>query len=192
MIASFPCAFSPWIAGIGDRGLAAWFIVALYLVAAFASARTARSAALSPPARRSERAVWWICTAVLALLAINKQLDLQTLLTSAARCVALDQGWYENRRVVQRRFIIFVAVAGIVVVAACVVLLRKSLPRAGLVIVGLGFVCTFVAIRAASFHHVDILLNRTVLGLPLAQALEIPGPVLILAVALRARRSAPS
>jgi hypothetical protein len=38
-------------------------------------------------------------------LGINKQLDLQTALTELGRVLALSQGWYEQRQVVQFWFI---------------------------------------------------------------------------------------
>lgn len=183
----FPCAFSQWAPGIGDPNAAAWLIVTLYLVAAYACASAARRDDGLSQVQGRERVFWWICAAALTLLAINKQLDLQSLLTSVARCVAQYQDWYDERRAVQRQFVLLVLAVGPLVVAATSVLLRKTFARTGLAVVGLGFVCTFIIIRAASFHHLDIVMDRAVLGLPIAIALEVPGPILILVAAVRSR-----
>jgi len=192
MTTIFSCVLSPWDSGTGDFHPAGWYIVVLYLLTAFACAGAARSENFLLLARRREQIFWRICTGLLVLLAINKQLDLQTLMTSLARCVAMGQGWYEDRRDVQRGFIMVVAAVGILAVATTVVLLRKTFGHTGPAIVGLGLICIFVSIRAASFHHFDIVMSQTVLGLPTALALEISGPVLIFVGAIRARFSKPN
>jgi hypothetical protein len=68
------------------------------------------------------------------------------------------------------------------------VLLRGILGRVWPALLGLGFVCVFVVIRAASFHHMDGLIGSSALGLRLNWVLELPGPILVAAVALRRRR----
>jgi hypothetical protein len=50
-------------------------------------------------------------------------------------------------------------------------------------------VVVFVVTRAASFHHVDILISTTVLGVRMNWLLELPGPLLVAVVALRRRRA---
>lgn len=58
--------------------------------------------------QRRLRAFWILLAVVLAGLAINKQLDLQTALTNMLRDDAELRGWYQQRRVLQ---IVFVACA---------------------------------------------------------------------------------
>jgi hypothetical protein len=185
----FPCAFSPWNPGIGDNHFMGWLTVAVYLVAAFRCAVTARHGSFPERTHAREQVFWWLCSLALVLLAANKQLDLQSLLTSVARCVAVEQGWYENRRILLRGFILAVAAAGAVGFIACGFFMRATFARTGLAILGLGLVCTFVAIRAASFHHVDILIDARVAGLRLNWLLELPGPLLMLLASIRAGRS---
>jgi hypothetical protein len=179
------CAFTRWSPGLGDNHLMGWVTVLVYLVAALASARTAL--ALQGEAR--ERRFWWIAFAILLFLAVNKQLDLQSLLTMIARCHASLAGWYDDRRAVQRVFILAVAGCGVAVVALLALLLRGILGRVWLALLGLGFVCAFVVIRAASFHHMDGLIGSTALGIKVNWLLELPGPLLVLVVALQ-RKSA--
>lgn len=184
------CAFAQWSPGVGDNHLMGWLTVVVYLVAAVASGVAARRLVASDPLTRRERRFWVLAAMVMLLLAVNKQLDLQSLLTMIARCHAQLAGWYDVRRVVQEAFIYLVAAGGAIALGLLALLLRGILGRVWLALVGLGFVCVFVVIRAASFHHVDVLLGGTAGGLKLNWLLEIPGPILVTMVALH-RRKAP-
>lgn len=161
----------------------------VYLAAGIASARAALRCGRHG-AERAERRFWWIATAVLLFLAVNKQLDLQSLLTMVARCHAALAGWYDDRRGIQKAFIWLVAGGGVAALGLLALLLRGILDRVGLALIGLCFVCGFVVIRAASFHNMDGLLGSMAAGMKVNWLLELPGPLLVLAVALR-RRSAP-
>ncbi len=173
---------------MGDATPAGWAYVALYLIVALSCAKAARADRLPPSPQLREKVLWWLCTFVMGFLAINKQLDLQSLVTDVGRCIAVDQGWYESRRQVQRGFLAAMVVISIVSVAGCWMVLRQTFGRTGLAVAGLGFVCLFVVVRAASFHHFDIFLGGSVLGLNIATLLEMTGPLLILIAAVQAGR----
>ena len=166
-----------------------WLTVGLYLLAAAASAIAANRGTFPPQTHNRERLFWWFAAVLLVLLAINKQLDLQSLLTSVARCLAMNHGWYEDRRIVQVWFVWGVLTGGALAIVALGFFLRNTFARTGFAVVGLGLVCVFVAIRAASFHNVDSLINERLFGLPLNWLLEIPGPLIVLLAAFRASRS---
>ncbi len=178
-----------WAPGIGDPTPLGWFTVFAYLVAAvlcFRAWQRARRGATAEP----RLAFAWGCFAVLMLaLGINKQLDLQTLLTVVGRRVAQRDGWYERRQVVQRLFI-----HGLLGLASASLLagfwfMRKHLRELWLAGFGAIFIATFVLIRAASFHHVDILLDRTYLGARVNWILELGGIACVAAGArLQGRR----
>lgn len=182
------CAFTRWSPGLGDNHPMGWLTVLVYLAAGLASAWAALGCGRDGPQAR-ERRFWWIASAILLFLAANKQLDLQSLLTMIARCHASLAGWYGERRGVQRTFIWLVAGGSIVFLGLLALLLRGVLDRVWLALAGLGFVCCFVVIRAASFHHMDGLIGSTALGLKVNWLLELPGPLLVLGVALRRRRA---
>lgn len=166
-----------------------WIIAALYLVTAIASAMAARrGGAPSAQTRTREQMFWWFSAVVMGFLAMNKQLDLQSLLTSVARCVAVDQGWYEERRAVQRWFVLGVLSGGAATILALGWLLRHTFARTGLALVGLGFVSLFVVIRAASIHRMDSLIEGQILGLRVNWLLELPGPFVVLVAASSAIR----
>jgi hypothetical protein len=206
-----------WRPGIGDPTLVAWVIVAGYLVASFLCWQVYRGlragagatapgtpwlvlgAVVSGSERISQmplptrlRALWSGLALVLLLLGINKQLDLQTALSEAARFLWRRQGWYGVRQVAQVVFIVGVGLAGVWLFRTVVLLARGNIEQLALVLAGTVFLICFVAIRAASFHHIDDLLGSNFVGFRLNWLLELGGIALVVGGAgqtLRARRS---
>jgi len=194
-----------WSPGIGDPNVMGWVTVVAYLGAAYlcfavhrnwlASAgptvkgrtwgplalallgQRRRLAALPEAVRMS--ALWKALAIGLLLLGINKQLDLQTALTELGKILANKQGWYERRQRVQIDFIIAVALAGLWMLCSVLLLAGRNLPRLGLALVGIVFLCCFVAIRASSFHHVDRLLGADLGGLKINWIMELGGIALV-------------
>ena len=172
-----------WYLGIGDPTLRGWLTVGAYFLgaglalrAAWVSARRNRLSLL-PSDRRRLVAFWCLTAAVLLLLGINKQLDLQSWFTQVMRDLAKEQGWYDVRRQYQAAFIITLAVVGLLGTLAAAVLLRRLLRRIGIALLGLGVLGTFVVARAASFHQIDALLYSG--PLPLNWVAELGGITLI-------------
>ncbi len=184
-----------WHPGIGDPTFIGWFTVAAYFAAAyfcFQAMRAAQALArkLEPKSKNQaadERALsrlWGLSTLTMGLLGINKQLDLQSWFTQTLRDMAFDQGWYENRRTYQMLFIVCIGLLGVLVTGGLAYTLRRVLSRAKWTVVGLALICCFVVIRAASFHHVDLLLGLQLGQLRLNALVELTG---IATVALGAR-----
>jgi hypothetical protein len=188
MITTLNCAFSQWSPGLGDNSAMGWVTVLVYLIAAVLSARAAKALRGPEAPVRRERSFWVISAAVMLFLAVNKQLDLQTLFTTIGRCNARLMGWYDMRQTVQRDFILAVAVAGGLVVALLALLLRGILGRVWPALLGIGFVCGFVLIRASSFHYVDGLIGSWAMGIKVNWLLELPGPTLVVIVAAHRRK----
>ena len=163
-----------WSPGIGDPTIGGWITVVLYALAAWACHRISRLerrrlVALSA----NERLIWRLLASGMIALGINKQLDLQSALTELGRILALEYGWYENRRQYQEAFIAAVPIIGLTVLIAMLILVRAS-PRPTLwACTGAAGLIVFVAIRAASFHHVDKILGWHLGGLPLNWVLEM-------------------
>jgi len=178
------CAFENWSPTIGDPTLMGWFTVATYIAAAMVSLRVAVVGAFPENFSGRERTFWVLLAVLLSLLALNKQLDLQSFLTTTARCLAIEQGWYENRRPVQLAFIAIVGLCCLIVAWSAAALLRRSLRRTWLALTGLFVVLTFVLIRAAGFHHVDMLINVEVYSIRANWVLELSGLVMILIAGL--------
>lgn len=176
MTALIDCISPRWSPGIGDPDLWGWSVVAAYALAAVLCLRAGRRQA-------GRERLFWACGALLMLaLGLNAQLDLQTLLTAAGRCVAKAEGWYRERAAVQTRFVQGVAALALVTACGALIAMRRQLGRLWPAILGLVAVLTYVAVRAASFHHVDQILYRPmVAGIAANPVLEIAGALLIAA-----------
>jgi hypothetical protein len=165
-----------WSPGIGDPTVAGWLTVVLYAVAAVACFRVGRDRGWS--LSRREIFIFRVLAITLVALGINKQLDLQTALTELGRIMATDEGWYDERRPVQKAFIELIALTAVAIGVCAVVLLRRTpLPTHVTVLGALGLVA-FVFIRASSFHHVDLLLRSSWFGVKLNVAIEM-GSILV-------------
>lgn len=179
------CVSQRWQPVIGDPTWEGWATVLIYLMAAVLAWRVARGCGFPPATRRRERIFWMMTALIMAALAINKQLDLQSAITAAGRCLAVAQGWYGQRQLLQLGFLVAVAGLAAVFLAGLVLLLRGSGRRSAPAVLGLVFVCLFVLMRAASFHHLDRLLGLPVSGLRINTLLEWTGPLLISLGAIR-------
>jgi len=173
-----------WRLGIGDPTVMGWFTVLAYFATGILCLREvakARHGAVK------KRLFWSVLTASLFLLGINKQLDLQTLLTLTVRKIAISQGWYEKRRIVQVAFVLMIALGG----AICAMFMRGLMRQhheLWLPLLGFVALVVFVIIRAASFHHVDQLINFKFAGVRMNWVLELGAIALVAWGTLRARR----
>ncbi len=123
-------------------------------------------------------------------LGINKQLDLQSALTELGRLLASQEGWYDQRQLVQIWFIVGVAVSCVALALIFIALARYAPVATWLAIAGVTIVLAFVLIRAASFHHIDRFIGERILGLKWNWVLEMGGTsIVLLASELRRRIS---
>lgn len=180
------CVSHRWAPGIGDPTLAGWLTVVAYALCCLLAWRV-----VARLGRGRVRLFWVLVTLAMGFLAVNKQLDLQSLLTSIARCVAQAQGWYAERRATQKEFIegLIAAIAATLLLA--LYLMRRHLRQNGLAILGLVLVGGFVAIRAVSFHHFDSFLKGQFHSVRFNVLLENSGLVLIALNALFLLRGRP-
>ena len=174
-----------------------WVIVLLYVAAALLCYRSARIAAVSvgpslaaAPRTGTERRVWLALAIVLLLLGINKQIDLQTLLTVLGRAEARQEGWYGDRRVVQREVIVAVLLAASAVGITLALLGRQAGGWAVIAVMNTTALVAFVMVRAASLHGVDALLARGWGPVTVNRCLEIGSIALDMLAALAVRRHA--
>lgn len=184
-----------WRPGIGDPTFVGWLTVAAYGVAAAAAlwahagARRAqhRFTGVDERATRDQRSmkrVWLLIAVTMAVIGINKQLDLQTVLIQKVRERAYVDGWYGDRRRYQFDFIVAMSLAALCAGIGLSVWLRRILARMALALAGLGMLVLFVLIRAASFHYVDKVLALGD-GLRLNAIIELSGIALIIGAALQ-------
>ena len=181
---------SIWPPFPGDPTLLGWTATAGYALAAWFCVRAGRQARAAGNARddasRKTRQIFWFSIALLmAAMGLNKQLDLQTLLTNIGKEVAHAQGWYEHRRIVQAAFASTLAL--VIVTAMGLVLWKTRRLYADHItaLFGLGLLAGFVVLRAVHFTRTDELLG---IGLRASRgkwALELGGIVCIALCAWR-------
>ena len=180
-----------WHPGIGDPTAVGWLTVVAYAVAAYFAYRAYRNcvahahtlrdrAPAEAHAQRLLASLWLLVLVAMVLLGINKQLDLQTLFTQTMRAIFFRLDLYEQRRKFQVAFIGAIAGVAMLTVVGLTYVFWRVLRRAIGAVIGLAVVVSFVVIRAASFHHVDLYLKSG--PFPLNVFLELGG-VIVLAVA---------
>ena len=112
-----------WYWGLGDPDAGAVFVTALYLLTSIlcllVARRLGRTVLPTEVSKaRSEATFWLVLAGILLLLGINKQADLQSLLTLYGRELVKQAGLYEIHRTLQVVFIAGVAVFACL--AACI------------------------------------------------------------------------
>jgi hypothetical protein len=131
---------------------------------------------------------WFALCGLMAFLGVNKQLDLQSCLTQIGRDMAHSEGWYESRRIIQAIFVVLILIFGVATVIGAYWYIRGAWRRYRIAFFGIVYLVTFVMIRAASFHHVDVLLKLDFFGLHINHILELGGIISIGYAAWRATR----
>ena len=168
------CAFNRWSSAIGDPTTAGSITLAAYVTCMVLAVWVAMRAG---PGR--QRHFWVLTSLLMAFLAVNRQLDLQTALTAMGRCIAQLQGWYQDRQVAQRQIILGLLLTTLAGLALGLYLMRRHLPGHGMALLGLAVVAGFVSVRAVGIHQVDSLINTRVMDLRLDFIVEVSGLVLI-------------
>jgi hypothetical protein len=163
-----------WTPGIGDPSLLGWLTVVAYFVVSITCVACARKIGKENSLENAagHRCLWWFCATVLLLLGINKQLDLQTLITEVGKVAAKHQGWYEQRKSVQAVFIAGVACGGLLSLIFLWRTFRTIWNDNWLTLFGLIVLVCFILIRATSFHGIDSMLGLELSGLSLNWILE--------------------
>ncbi|MTH62931.1 hypothetical protein [Paracoccus shanxieyensis] len=168
------CVAQDWTPTIGDPEITGWLTVLSYLLSLVLAVLVLRR----NPAGLA-RGLWITIAGLLAFLALNKQLDLQTALTATGRCAARVQGWYDERFWVQLGFIGVLIAVTLVVLIVALRSLRGRMARNGLALIGLTVLCGFVLVRAVGFHHVDQLISMDFASIKFNFLFENAGLLLI-------------
>ncbi|MBJ7395704.1 MAG: hypothetical protein JHC76_06605 [Akkermansiaceae bacterium] len=159
-----------WRPTIGDPTIMGWITVAAYALCALLM--------LAVWYRKREQKWLWF-TLSMALLCVNKQLDLQSLFTDLGRIAAYHQHWYEQRRDFQKWFVLAVLLVAISVGGWFIIRHLNSCRNNKILTLGFLFLLTFILIRAISFHHFDLFLKDQFLRVKMNWLLELSGIFLI-------------
>lgn len=167
------CVFMTWSPQIGDPTAMGWATVALYLA-------TGGLAALVARRQYGRQRIFWLGLAVLLFaLTINKQLDLQSALTAAGRCMAKAQGWYAERQSFQIKFIFTMIGASLLAAVLLIWAMRRDLADISFALIGLVFLLAFIAVRAAGFHHFDRFIGYEFASVRMNWVIELGGIAMI-------------
>ncbi len=161
-----------WRPTIGDPSFMGWFTVVSY----FACAIVSLSAAIK--CKKSDRGAflfWNAISTLMFLLGVNKQLDLQSLLTEIGRQIARYQGWMDQRRIIQFWFIVILVIAVVLSFLIFVIVMRDLFRRFKFAFIGLFVLMSFIMIRAISFHHVDEMLRFRIFDVKMNWVFELTG-----------------
>ena len=150
------CVSAGWQLSVGDSNFLGWALFATYAIAAVLAGIVLYTSAFGPTHYRREQLLWGVITGLMAAIALNKQLDLQTLILTAGRCLAREQGWYADRRLIQRDFIL--ALTGLAVLAGGgIIWLLRGIVRHNLAaLLGLASLAAFVVIRGGHLFHMFV------------------------------------
>lgn len=137
-----------------------------------------------------DRRAWRQLAALLALLALERWLDVFAIGTAAVRDWAQGEGWYGRRQGPQALFVALVlGLSALGIVALLRQARRRGVPLA-LALAGALWLLAFTLGRAASLHAVDAWLGRRVLAIPLNWWAQLFGLGLVAAGAMWQRSRA--
>ncbi|MES2920684.1 MAG: hypothetical protein V4819_04020 [Verrucomicrobiota bacterium] len=165
-----------WRPTIGDPSFMGWCTVFAYCLGAILATRAWF---------KTEDRIWLFVALGMAGLSVNKQLDLQSLFTDIGRVASYHGGWFEQRRIYQKWFVLGV-IAGAGISGSWFIWRYNAFwVRHKLLTAGVFFLLTFIVVRAISFHHVDAFLKDEVGGVRMNWVLELGGIFLISLAAVR-------
>lgn len=183
-----------WRPEIGDPDLLSWTITISHLVAGLICLRIGFQRSQGTPLKGQSALQWvWLMLGFsLIFFGLNKQLDLQILLTEVGRILARDAGFFEKRKTIQAIFVAVFATASTIFVFGQLYFTRHRLHEFGFALLGMMCLVAFAIIRAATFYHLERYVNRLPFnGSYLNAALELGGSLLVsLGAVLALRRTA--
>ena len=169
---------------LGDPSMVGLALTALYVAASLLMLRRLWLGGFHLP---REGLLWGVCTAILLLLTLNKQLDLQQTVIWTGRCVARAEGWFDQRLVFQRAFgtVILAAVASgvLVLIWTCRTAIRANW---GLML-GMGLMLGFIVLQIARFEQLSGGPVQAFVALKLHRAVEGAALCVLIWAALRKR-----
>jgi hypothetical protein len=175
-----------WVKTIDSPSLSGWATTVGYILAALLCIR---AALVRKCAGVGESVVWRSSAGVLVFLGVNKQLDFQTLLIVIGRAAAQTEGWYDDRRIVQKLFVGALALAFMGLVWWAVTRHGFFLRNHRLAAVGLGLVLIYGLLRAAEIDHLELSVSSEPADQPWLWIIEVTGVMLCILGAARGCRA---
>ena len=162
-----------WRFRANDPGTLSWIAVCAYLSTAALCWRAAKNDLQS-------REMWARFAIVLAVLGLNKQLDLQTLFINSVRSLTHDPGWYTDRSPVKRLCIHVLTSVSFWGTGWMFWQKRNQWRAVGFVCAGSAMLIAYISLRASPLPHAGQLPVRSTSGAQLGQSiLELTGLLFI-------------
>jgi len=141
-----------WRPHLGDNDWLGWITVIGYLIAFILNLIVAIKVNQTP--EKNTRWFWYLTCFILLFLGINKQLDVQTLLIETGKKTAWVLGFYEQRRIFQKGFMLGIGVTMFTVLILTGKTLKTDWQKSKLTLLGLLFLIGFVLLRGATFNRI--------------------------------------
>jgi len=170
-----------WQAAFDDTAVLGLLITVLYFLAfAISVAVVLAHKALFARKRRVQRLFWWFIAAAMLFMAINKQLDLQTIFFSLAKSIFIALDLYDVRRGYQLLFALgFVLVVAFLLVSTFIRLL-PVIKKHILAIFGLLFLGIYIVVRIFAVNRLGQAIDPLSQGIPVEYLFEFGGVFLII------------
>lgn len=158
---------------VGDASINGWATFCAYLATAALCFFNARGSAALAVGRhvalaRSRQRFWLVLAALLLVLGLSRQLDLQALAAQAMRALLRDEGVYGERSGLQIGLIAAIGAFGMIGLLIALVSFRRVEASVLMAMAGATLLMIFTLIRTISLHDIDRLLMQGV-GVPHAQ-----------------------
>ena len=138
-----------WKLGVGDPSYEGWAICILYLLASVMSWFRCRSFRESDP---DYSRLWIFISGGLLFLGINKQLDLQTIISDIGRWIATELSLMEQRHIFKIVFMLLLLIIGLWFLFRFKAKIIKMFHKEKFTVLGLALLMAFIFLRATSFH----------------------------------------
>ena len=178
------CGIEAWSGFWGDPLLTGSLAMASFAFAAIVAFRASRTT------RSLERVVWTVSAAIMAFQVLNTPLDLHGLAWATGRCLAKIQGWYDLRYAYQREILIWLALAGGVLLVVTSLALRRDFLRNAMLVLGVLLVVGMTLAKGVNYHHLERFYNFSIGPLAMPDIVELAGIALVVIAALSKLRSA--
>lgn len=174
-----------WHPTIGDPSVMGWITVGVYFLVSILALRLVMNSRQMFPSGlyRMQRRFWLIVCLLMLALGINKQLDLQSLITAIGRFYVERNGWLEYKRPIQVGVIVSILMIAVLCLLLFVYRMNHLLKTNWLAIAGLTTLMVFIVSRATSFHQMDTFISTDILGVRFNWLMELGG---LTAIALSA------
>ncbi len=160
----------------GDDSFSGWVVTLCYI---FCSLFLLYFLLRLPVVPRGERVFWYVVCAAVVFLAINKQLDLQMLVTDILRTAAREYQVYAVRKPFQIRVVSLFASLGLSFLLLLLYVLRNFHKSLYLAMTGVSCLFSFLVLRLISYHGIDAVFSRKIASFTLFEIMEIVGGLLI-------------